>query len=108
MNLQQLYYFQKIAELRNYTKASEALMISQSNLSHSMANLEEELGIPLFIKKGRNIDITDYGRAFLGHVSIIINELEKAKSEISSALNPDSGQIRLAIAHTLDTILFRI
>lgn len=101
MNLQQLYYFQKIAELRNYTKASEALMISQSNLSHSMANLEEELGIPLFIKKGRNIDITDYGRAFLRHVSIIINELEKAKSEISSALNPDSGQIRLAIAHTL-------
>ena len=53
MNLQQLYYFQKIAELKNYTKASEALMISQSTLSHSMANLEKELGIPLFRKKGR-------------------------------------------------------
>ena len=40
MNLQQLTYFHKIAERKNYTKASQELSVSQSNLSHSMSKLE--------------------------------------------------------------------
>lgn len=52
MNLQQLRYFHKIAALKNYTKASEELFVAQSSLSHSMAKLEHELGVPLFIKQG--------------------------------------------------------
>ena len=46
MNLRQLQYFKTIAELEHYTRAAEKLYVSQSNLSHSMAALEEELGIP--------------------------------------------------------------
>ena len=101
MNLQQLYYFHKIAELKNYTKASLELSVSQSNLSHSMANLEEELGVPLFVKKGRNIDVTSYGRRFDAHIAAILKELEVAQSEIKDSLNPSIGQVRIAVAHTL-------
>ena len=43
MNLRQLQYFKTIAELEHYTRAAEKLYVSQSNLSHSMAALEEEL-----------------------------------------------------------------
>ena len=101
MNLQQLYYFHKIAELKNYTKASQELAISQSNLSHSMANLEEELGVPLFMKRGRNIDVTPYGKRFDIHVSAILKELELAQNEIKDSLDPSCGQVRIAVAHTL-------
>ena len=55
MNLQQLTYFHKIAERKNYTKASQELSVSQSNLSHSMSKLEEELGVPLFVKMGETL-----------------------------------------------------
>ena len=64
MNLQQLTYFHKIAERKNYTKASQELSVSQSNLSHSMSKLEEELGVPLFVKNGRNIEVTVHGKKF--------------------------------------------
>ena len=81
MNLQQLRYFHKIAALKNYTKASEELFVAQSSLSHSMAKLEHELGVPLFIKQGRNIVVTSYGENFDKHVAIILRELELAKNE---------------------------
>ena len=44
MNLQWLYYFDAIAELEHYTRAAEQLHVSQSNLSHAISELEEELG----------------------------------------------------------------
>ena len=56
MNLQQLRYFHKIAALKNYTKASEELFVAQSSLSHSMAKLEHELGVPLFINLKELLD----------------------------------------------------
>ena len=87
MNLQQLRYFHKIAALKNYTKASEELFVAQSSLSHSMAKLEHELGVPLFIKQGRNIVVTSYGENFDKHVAIILRELELAKNEIQQASN---------------------
>ena len=61
MNLQQLYYFKTIAELEHYTKASQQLNISQSSLSHSITDLEKELGVSLFIRQGRNVKLTSCG-----------------------------------------------
>ncbi|WP_434310335.1 LysR family transcriptional regulator [Hominifimenecus sp. rT4P-3] len=101
MNLQQLSYFHKIAQLKNYTKASQELSVTQSNLSHSMAKLEEELGVPLFVKDGRNIEVTAHGKKFDAHVSVILQELELAQNEIQHAANPTEGKIRLAVSHTL-------
>ena len=55
MNLPQLYYFRKLAEVQHYTEAAKALYITQPSLSDSIASLEKELGVSLFQKKGRNI-----------------------------------------------------
>ncbi len=101
MNLQQLYYFQAIAQLKNYTKASEVLHVAQSSLSHSIRDLEEELGVPLFFKTGRLIDITEYGKRYLIHVDRIIQELAAADQEMKNMLNPNMGKVRLAISHTV-------
>ena len=84
MNLQQLYYFQAISRLKNYTKAAEQLLVAQSSLSHSIGDLERELGVPLFFKVGRNIDITEYGKQFLIHVDRITAELELANQELKN------------------------
>ena len=65
MNLNQLYYFQKVAQLQHYHQAAKELNISQPSLSRSIANLEEELGVSLFQKNGRNIELTKYGSIFL-------------------------------------------
>ena len=67
MTLNQLTYFQKIAELEHFSRAAEELNISQPSLSRSIDTLEQELGLPLFEKQGRNVILTKYGRIFLEH-----------------------------------------
>ena len=64
MNLQQLYYFRKLAEVQHYTKAAKALYITQPSLSDSIASLEHELSVSLFQKKGRGVQLTKYGQEF--------------------------------------------
>ena len=51
MNMQQLHYFKKIAEMEHYTKAANALSITQPCLSYAISELEKELGAPLSIKQ---------------------------------------------------------
>lgn len=68
MNLQWLYYFNTIAELEHYTRAAEKLHVSQSNLSHAIKELENELGVQLFERQGRNIKLTKYGEIFQPYV----------------------------------------
>ena len=69
MNLQQLYYFRKLAEVQHYTKAAKALYITQPSLSDSIASLEHELSVSLFQKKGRGVQLTKYGQEFYEYVN---------------------------------------
>ena len=101
MNLQQLYYFQAIFRKRNFTRAAEQLNITQSSLSHSIADLEKELGVPLFLRQGRSIVPSSYANRFYGHVERIIQELDLAKEEIRADLNPSTGVIHIGMSYTL-------
>lgn len=65
MNLSYLRYFVQLAQTRHYTKTAQQLCITQPSLSHAIAQLEEELGVPLFEKNGRNTTLTRFGEEFL-------------------------------------------
>ena len=76
MNLQQLYYFRKLAEVQHYTEAAKALYITQPSLSDSIASLEHELSVSLFQKKGRGVQLTKYGQEFYEYVNQALGILE--------------------------------
>lgn len=82
MTLDQLYYFKKLAELEHYTNAASELFISQPSLSLSIKNLEEELGVTLLQKKGRNVILTNSGRDFYNCVSEIFSILNNGVAAI--------------------------
>ena len=82
MDMKQLVFFMRTAELENMTKSAFSLMVSQPYLSKTIAELEEELGIPLFDRVGRRIVINPCGKAFYKRVVNIFNEIEDAKKEI--------------------------
>lgn len=96
MNLRQLYYFRTIAELEHYTQAAEKLYVSQSNLSHAVQELEEELNVKLFTRKGRNIKLTKYGELFLPFVQKTIETLESGISTLQEYINPNSGTVAMS------------
>ena len=101
MNLPQLYYFRKLAEVQHYTEAAKALYITQPSLSDSIASLEKELGVSLFQKKGRNIQLTKYGEEFYQYVSESLSILEHGISLIKEKSGHISGSIDIGCIPTL-------
>lgn len=103
MNLNQLYYFVKLAKLEHYTKAASELNITQPSLSHAISALEEELGTYLFEKQGRNIVLTKYGRFFLEYVESALETLESGIKKTKAMTSDGSGHIDLAFIYTMGT-----
>jgi len=101
MELTQLDYFLSVARLQHMTKASELHSISQPALSHAIAKLEQELGVPLFDRRGRNMQVSRYGRMFAARVERALRELEYGKQEIEEWVNSDSGVISLSYLNIL-------
>ena len=83
MEFSQMVYFIKIVELGSMTKASAKLNISQSALSISIKKLEDEFGLPLFIKNGRNIKTSTYGDFFYKASKNIILEIENLRNDLN-------------------------
>ena len=82
MNLKQLYYFIELSKTEHLRKASEKLYISEPTLSVSIKNLENELGIMLFDRVGRNLKLNKSGEFFLKYVESSINTLEYGIEEL--------------------------
>lgn len=76
MELRHLRYFVAVAEERNFTRASERLFIAQPPLSRQIQQLEEELGV-LLLERGRPLRLTEAGRFFYEHSSVLLEQLGK-------------------------------
>jgi len=85
MELQQLRYVVAVAELGNFTRASEHCSVSQPSLSQQIINLEKELGHKLFHRLGRKAALTEAGLAFLEHARRALLEVESAAKELSDS-----------------------
>lgn len=112
MNHQSLVYFKTVAELQHYTKAAEALYISQPALSKAIHNLEVELGTPLFQKDGRNVALTRTGALFLEYVSRSIDEINRGVEAVRREVEIERNTIFMSALFSLyavylpDKILF--
>ncbi|KMK76530.1 LysR family transcriptional regulator [Alkalihalobacillus pseudalcaliphilus] len=101
MEWQYIKYFLKVAEYEHITKASHELNITQPALSRAISKLEEELGVPLFLRDNRRIKLNKYGLMFKEHALVIEKEMQQAKKNISEQLQPDFGEITIGFFHTL-------
>ena len=101
MNLSQLYYFKRLAELQHYTKAAQELSITQPSLSGAIHSLEDELGVDLFHKKGRNIVLTKNGSEFYVYVSSALRELDKGIDIMQERASKLKGKIEVGCINAL-------
>lgn len=100
MNLLHLRYFTEFATTLHYTRAAEKLCITQPSLSHAIAQLEEELGVPLFEKNGRRTMLTPYGTQFLACARQTLSTLDAGVEELHR-IGKGEGLIRLGLLRTL-------
>lgn len=82
MELQQLNYFLAVAKTENMSQAAKGLFITQSALSKSVAQLENELGVNLFIRNGKSLELSGFGRVFYEYVESGLSQLSSGKQEL--------------------------
>ena len=100
MNLSYMRYFVELAHVQHYTRAAQNLNITQPSLSHAIAQLEDELGVRLFEKNGRNTELTAFGREFLGCAERTLGTLDAGVEAIQKSAAGD-GVIRLGLIRPL-------
>ena len=98
MELRHLRCFLAVAEELHFARAAEKLHIEQSPLSRTVKELEEELGVQLFIRTSRSTRLTLAGRLFLKHVPRVFTALEQARESVKSAASGFHGQFRIALS----------
>ena len=84
MELLQLQYFSEVVRQKSVTKAAQLLHISQPALSQTIRRLENELGVKLFEKSGKGIQLTAKGRRFYSQISPALGSIHSAAEDIKS------------------------
>ncbi|MCH5138493.1 LysR family transcriptional regulator [Clostridiaceae bacterium UIB06] len=97
MEIFQLKYFLVAAEYEHITKAAQSLRIAQPALSQCIKHLEEELGVPLFERKNRRIQLNASGKLLQSELLPIIDILESLPTRLKEANEEESNTIRLNI-----------
>ena len=101
MNLSQVRYFKKLAEVQHYTRAAKELFISQPTLSNSISQLERELGIPLFERVNRAVRLTRYGEEFYAYASQALQLLDKGVAIAHEHAGSLSGTIEIGTVYSI-------
>ncbi|MBO1002189.1 LysR family transcriptional regulator [Pseudogracilibacillus auburnensis] len=101
MELRQIKYFIEVAKREHVTEAANALHVAQSAVSRQIFNLEEELGVDLFIREGRTVRLTRIGKIFLEHMERAINVIDDAKQVVEEYVDPEKGTIHIGFSASL-------
>lgn len=97
MNLKALRCCVEIARQGSFTKAAHHLHIAQPALSMAVTRLEEELGVMLFNRAGRQITVTAEGKCFLMRIETALLELDMAREELRDMAQWVTGEIKLGV-----------
>ena len=105
MELRQLRYFIKSAELSNFTEAARTLFISESTLSQQIKQLEIELDTLLFERVRRRVSLTEAGEMFLPYARKTVADSEHAVQRLRDLRNLHTGTLKIGVTFSLGSVL---
>jgi DNA-binding transcriptional LysR family regulator len=106
VELRHLRCFLAVAEELHFARAAEKLHIEQSPLSRAIKELEEDLGVQLFVRTTRSTRLTRAGKLFLDHVPRVFAALQQARDSAKAAANGYHNQLRIALSDGVTPALF--
>ena len=95
MELRHLRTIEAVARHRSFTKAADELFLAQSAISQQIRRLEEELGLQIFRRSSRSVDITDEGRILLAHAKRVIAEIDELHGHLEELTGLLRGAVRI-------------
>ena len=97
MELLQLQYFLQLARTQHVSKTADMLNISQPSLSSTIKKLEAELGVPLFVRQGRNITLSEYGRIYRDYIEEAFLAMENGRRALDTMRGMSDSHINLGV-----------
>lgn len=104
MELQQLRYVLAVADTMSFTRAAQRCFVVQSSLSHQIKALESELGVRLFARTSRRVELTEAGAAFLPGARAALESADRAAQEAAAATGEVRGQVTIGTIPTLTAV----
>lgn len=105
MLLRHIRYFLAVAEHGNFTRAADALHVSQPTLSQQIRQLEESLGAVLLDRSGRTVRLTDAGEAWTRYAKLALRDLDSGARAIHDVAELSRGRLRVAATPTFTPYL---
>lgn len=105
MNLRDLKYIIAVAETRHFGKAAERCSVSQPTLSGQIKKLEEELGVAIFERTNRSVEITPVGQDIVAHARQMMEQADAIGQLAKTHQNPLAGPLRIGAIPTLSPYL---
>jgi len=108
VELRHVRYFIAVAEYLNFSKAAQQLHIAQPPLSRQIRQLEEDLGVALFVRNKRHVELTKAGQVFLDEARKLVVQAGHATEAARHAQKGESGVVRIGIASGLGGMVGRV
>jgi DNA-binding transcriptional LysR family regulator len=98
IELRQMRYFIAVAEELNFTRAAERLHLAQQALSASIRRLEEQLGVALFVRSTRRVELTTAGAVLVGGARAVVDAAADAVERVRQVAEGRSGRITIGFS----------
>lgn len=106
MDFHHLKYFVEVADKKSFSKAARTLHISQSAISRTIKALEDELGVVLFMRNAKAVELTDAGTIFLTHAKRVVFMFEHLKTDFENEFKLEQGSILIGLPPITDAPIF--
>jgi DNA-binding transcriptional LysR family regulator len=103
LELAQLEAFLQVAHHRSFSRAAEALFLTQPSVTARIQSLEREIGERLFERTGRSVTLTDAGHAFIPHAQRALTAVQEGTDAIEAVRHGDIGSIRIGASSSIAT-----
>ena len=100
-NLSQYKIFYEVAKAGNISKAAKELYISQPAISKAISKLEDSLGLSLFTRSSRGVQLTSEGEILFEHTREAFDALDRGEQELKRIQEFDIGHLRIGVSNTL-------
>lgn len=101
MNLQEIRYLVAVADFRHFGRAAESCNVSQPTLSSQIKKLEHELGVTLFERSNKRVEVTPVGGRIVVHARAVLAEARQIEEVARTAHDPLVGPLKLGVIPTL-------
>lgn len=105
LSLRQLQYFVAVAKTGSFTAAAERLNVSQPAIGIQVKQLEDRLGVTLFERHSRGVDLTGAGAVYLGYAETALETLAEAEFALEQFRDSDPARVRMGVTPTIERTL---